>query len=113
MHKWEALSRITQAGLVAVVRATSADVADRIARACMEGGVGAIEITFTVPGAQPSTAAVSSIPVYPNRDSVRAVTDSGSPSNHRSTSMSWIECSINVPPPVCATSLRHVDPYIP
>ena len=51
MHKWEALSRITKAGLVAVVRATSADAADRIARACMEGGVGAIEITFTVPGA--------------------------------------------------------------
>src|SRR6185295_6586623 len=51
MHKWEALSRITNAGLVAVVRATSADIADRIARACMEGGVGAIEITFTVPAA--------------------------------------------------------------
>ena len=51
MHKWEALSRITKAGLVAVVRATSADVADCIARACMDGGVGAIEITFTVPGA--------------------------------------------------------------
>ena len=52
MHKWEALSKITKAGLVAVVRATSAEVADNIARACMEAGVGAIEITFTVPGAQ-------------------------------------------------------------
>ena len=51
MHKWDALSRITQAGLVAVVRATSAESAEQIARACMEGGVGAIEITFTVPGA--------------------------------------------------------------
>src|SRR5262249_33785048 len=51
MHKWEALSKITKAGLVAVVRASSADDADRIAGACMEGGVGAIEITFTVPGA--------------------------------------------------------------
>jgi 2-dehydro-3-deoxyphosphogluconate aldolase/(4S)-4-hydroxy-2-oxoglutarate aldolase len=51
MHKWETLSRIVKTGLVAVVRATSGDVADRIARACMEGGVGAIEITFTVPGA--------------------------------------------------------------
>ncbi len=51
MHKWEALSRITKAGLVAVVRATSPEIADGIARACMEGGVGAIEITFTVPGA--------------------------------------------------------------
>src|SRR5262245_15765185 len=51
MHKWEALSRITKTGLVAVVRAASPDVADGIARACMDGGVGAIEITFTVPGA--------------------------------------------------------------
>src|SRR5678815_96000 len=52
MHKWEALSKITKAGLIAVVRATSAETADNIARACMEGGVSAIEITFTVPGAQ-------------------------------------------------------------
>src|SRR5262245_46311323 len=51
MHKWEALSKITKAGLVAVVRATSGEVADGIARACMDGGVAAIEITFTVPGA--------------------------------------------------------------
>jgi 2-dehydro-3-deoxyphosphogluconate aldolase/(4S)-4-hydroxy-2-oxoglutarate aldolase len=41
-----------EGGLVAVVRAESADVADGIAGACREGGVGAIEITFTVPGAQ-------------------------------------------------------------
>jgi 2-dehydro-3-deoxyphosphogluconate aldolase/(4S)-4-hydroxy-2-oxoglutarate aldolase len=51
MHKWQALSKITTTGLVAVVRAASAEDADRIAGACMEGGVGAIEITFTVPGA--------------------------------------------------------------
>src|SRR5689334_823569 len=51
MHKWEALSKITKAGLVAVVRATSAEEAAGIADACIEGGVAAIEITFTVPGA--------------------------------------------------------------
>src|SRR5215510_10477913 len=51
MHKWETLSKITKTGLVAVVRAASAEDAERIARACMEGGVAAIEITFTVPGA--------------------------------------------------------------
>lgn len=38
-------------GLVAVVRAGSADQARRIAEACLEGGVAALEITFTVPGA--------------------------------------------------------------
>ena len=52
MHKWEALSKITKAGLVAVVRATSAEEAAHIADACIEGGVAAIEITFTVPGAK-------------------------------------------------------------
>jgi 2-dehydro-3-deoxyphosphogluconate aldolase/(4S)-4-hydroxy-2-oxoglutarate aldolase len=51
MHKWEALSKITKTGLVAVVRAASAEDAERIVWACMEGGVVAIEITFTVPGA--------------------------------------------------------------
>src|SRR5437868_8226725 len=51
MYKWDGLSRITKTGLVAVVRAASADIAELIARACIEGGVGAIEITFTVPGA--------------------------------------------------------------
>ena len=38
-------------GLVAVVRAEGSEQASRIADACAEGGVGAIEITFTVPGA--------------------------------------------------------------
>src|SRR5215831_17074270 len=52
MYKWETVAKITKTGLVAVVRAASAEDADRIAGACMEGGVGAIEITFTVPGAQ-------------------------------------------------------------
>jgi len=37
-------------GLVAVVRAESAEQASRIADACADGGVAAVEITFTVPG---------------------------------------------------------------
>jgi len=59
MHKWEALSKITKTGLVAVVRAASADEAERIVGACMEGGVAAIEITFTVPGAHEVIAALA------------------------------------------------------
>jgi 2-dehydro-3-deoxyphosphogluconate aldolase/(4S)-4-hydroxy-2-oxoglutarate aldolase len=51
MRKWDVLSRIEESGLVAVVRAATADSATGIAEACMEGGVAAIEITFTVPGA--------------------------------------------------------------
>ena len=45
------LSRIMEAGLVAVVRAESSEQATKIAEACLRGGVPSIEITFTVPGA--------------------------------------------------------------
>lgn len=51
LNKNEVLSRIMQSGLVAVVRADSAEQADKITDACIAGGVAAIEITFTVPGA--------------------------------------------------------------
>ena len=51
MRKLQVVQRVCESGLVAVVRAESADQALRIADACAEGGVGALEITFTVPGA--------------------------------------------------------------
>lgn len=49
--KWNRLGRIVESGLVAVIRAESCEQADRIAGACAEGGVAALEVTFTVPGA--------------------------------------------------------------
>ena len=49
--KAQVLSRIRESGLVAVVRAESAEQAEKIAEALAAGGVAAIEITFTVPGA--------------------------------------------------------------
>jgi 2-dehydro-3-deoxyphosphogluconate aldolase/(4S)-4-hydroxy-2-oxoglutarate aldolase len=49
--KLKILEKIEDSGLIAVVRAVSSEQASRIADACAEGGVGAIEITFTVPGA--------------------------------------------------------------
>lgn len=49
--KEQIISRIKEGGLVAVVRAEGAEQAARITEACIEGGVAAIEITFTVPGA--------------------------------------------------------------
>lgn len=49
--KLDILRRITEAGLVAVVRAETADTAMRIADATLAGGCPAIEVTFTVPGA--------------------------------------------------------------
>ena len=51
MRKLKVLGRVVDSGLVAVVRAESSEQAARIAEACAEGGVAAVEITFTVPGA--------------------------------------------------------------
>jgi 2-dehydro-3-deoxyphosphogluconate aldolase/(4S)-4-hydroxy-2-oxoglutarate aldolase len=48
--KMKVLNRIMDSGLVAVVRADSSEQASRIAEACANGGVAAVEITFTVPG---------------------------------------------------------------
>ena len=47
--KMETLKKIMDVGVVAVVRAESADQAIKIAEACKEGGIPAIEITFTFP----------------------------------------------------------------
>ncbi|MBP7247830.1 MAG: bifunctional 4-hydroxy-2-oxoglutarate aldolase/2-dehydro-3-deoxy-phosphogluconate aldolase [Negativicutes bacterium] len=47
--KLKTLKKITDVGVVAVVRAESAEQAIKIAEACREGGIPAIEITFTVP----------------------------------------------------------------
>ncbi len=52
LPKLELLHRITDVGLVAVVRAQTGEEAIRIAEAVVEGGCPAIEITFTVPRAQ-------------------------------------------------------------
>ncbi len=51
MDKERVIQRISEVGLVAVVRAESSDEAKKITKACIDGGVAAIEITFTVPGA--------------------------------------------------------------
>lgn len=49
--KLNVLRRIMESGVVAVVRADSSEQAIKITDACMKGGIAAIEITFTVPGA--------------------------------------------------------------
>ena len=51
MKKFDVLNRIQEVGVVAVVRANSEEEAINISKACTEGGVKAIEVTFTVPGA--------------------------------------------------------------
>src|SRR5438034_7915117 len=52
MKKFETLRRIVDSGLVAVIRADSADQAIQLAEACHKGGVAAIEVAFTVHGAE-------------------------------------------------------------
>lgn len=53
------LAALKSAGVVAVVRAPSAEAAVGVARALAAGGVLAIEITFTVPGAADAIAQVA------------------------------------------------------
>lgn len=50
-NKIETLAKIQEVGIVAVVRATSVEQAEKITDACIAGGVAAIELTFTVPHA--------------------------------------------------------------
>ncbi len=49
--KIDVLRKIMASGLVAVIRAENSEQAAHIADACALGGVAALEITFTVPGA--------------------------------------------------------------
>lgn len=49
--KFDALDRVQKAGVVAVVRGHSEENSYRIAQACINGGVTAIELAFTSPNA--------------------------------------------------------------
>ncbi|KYG90031.1 bifunctional 2-keto-4-hydroxyglutarate aldolase/2-keto-3-deoxy-6-phosphogluconate aldolase [[Bacillus] sp. KCTC 13219] len=51
MTKHNILKQITDSGLVAVVRADNIEQAKKITEAAINGGVAAIEITYTIPGA--------------------------------------------------------------
>lgn len=56
--KLDILQKIVGPGLVAVIRAPSAEQAARIADACVTGGIQALEVTYTVPNA---TAAIAEL----------------------------------------------------
>ncbi|MBU7478606.1 bifunctional 2-keto-4-hydroxyglutarate aldolase/2-keto-3-deoxy-6-phosphogluconate aldolase [Lactiplantibacillus pentosus] len=51
LTKFEALNRLQQAGVVAVVRGYSEENSYQISKACINGGVTAIELAFTSPNA--------------------------------------------------------------
>jgi len=60
MQKFEIIKSIMDCGIVAVVRAQNEKQALSIAAACAEGGIAALEITYTVPGATHIIEALSS-----------------------------------------------------
>lgn len=51
LKKHQTIERIINTGIVAVVRSESIEEGVRISTACVEGGIPAIEVTYTVPGA--------------------------------------------------------------
>lgn len=51
MEKYEVIRQIEELGIVAVIRGKDKAEATRYAKACLEGGVNILEITFTVPDA--------------------------------------------------------------
>ena len=59
MLKEDVLKKLTDCGLVAVVRANNAEEAIKISDACLAGGCTGIELTFTVPGADKVIAALA------------------------------------------------------
>ncbi|HRY77954.1 MAG TPA: bifunctional 2-keto-4-hydroxyglutarate aldolase/2-keto-3-deoxy-6-phosphogluconate aldolase [Candidatus Izemoplasmatales bacterium] len=59
MDKLSILKRITDVGVVAVVRAETPEEALKIGEACIAGGLPAIEVTFTVPDAPAVIAALA------------------------------------------------------
>ena len=50
MKKYETIKNILDSGVVAVIRAENGEEAVKVSRACIEGGIRAIEVTYTVPG---------------------------------------------------------------
>jgi 2-dehydro-3-deoxyphosphogluconate aldolase / (4S)-4-hydroxy-2-oxoglutarate aldolase len=61
MRKQNVLAKITESGVVAVVRADSKDEALLISEACVEGGIAGIEVTFTVKSADEVIKELSTI----------------------------------------------------
>lgn len=51
MVKFEILNKIKEVGVVAVIRESNPQEAIKVSKACVEGGIPAVEVTYTVPGA--------------------------------------------------------------
>lgn len=51
IKKYEILNKILNVGIIAVIRGESIKEGKRISEACLKGGIEALEITYTLPGA--------------------------------------------------------------
>lgn len=51
MRKYEVIHRLVEAKIVAIVRTNNTEEAIKVAKACYQGGIGALEITYSVPRA--------------------------------------------------------------
>lgn len=51
MKKFEILQKIKDVGVVAVIREENLEKAIKVSKACIEGGIPAVEVTYTVPNA--------------------------------------------------------------
>lgn len=51
LKKHETINKIIETGIVAVIRGENINEGIRISKACIKGGISAIEVTYTVPGA--------------------------------------------------------------
>lgn len=51
MKKFEILNKIKDVGVVAVIREENIEKAINVSKACIDGGIPAVEVTYTVPGA--------------------------------------------------------------
>jgi 2-dehydro-3-deoxyphosphogluconate aldolase / (4S)-4-hydroxy-2-oxoglutarate aldolase len=67
LQRIRTVERIVDAGVIAIIRASSADEAVALAQACREGGITALEITYTTPGAE---AAIRTLASAAGRDFV-------------------------------------------
>lgn len=59
MNKTEITKRLLDCGVIAVIRANTAEEALKLADACSKGGIVGLELTFTVPGAEKVIAALN------------------------------------------------------
>ncbi|MBL4937150.1 bifunctional 2-keto-4-hydroxyglutarate aldolase/2-keto-3-deoxy-6-phosphogluconate aldolase [Clostridium sp. YIM B02515] len=59
LSKLKVLDAMCESGVIAVIRARSMEEAIEISKACIEGGIKAIEVTYTVPGASDVIKALS------------------------------------------------------